>query len=109
MRYRIKALRPGVGVTALTMEALDEIEATTRLQREGAHVLSIVPERGGWLAARRTRFPLLLFTQELIALLDAGLTLSETLETLAEKESRPESRQLIERLLATMREGKAHV
>lgn len=106
MRYRIKALRPGAGVTALTVEALDEVEATTRLQREGAQVLSIVAERGSWLAARRTRFPLLLFTQELIALLDAGLTLSETLETLAEKESRPESRQLIERLLATMREGR---
>jgi general secretion pathway protein F len=106
MRYRVKALRPGAGVTALTLEALDEAEVTARLQREGAQVLSIVAERAGWLAARRTRFPLLLFTQELIALLDAGLTLTEALETLAEKESRPESRQLIERLLATMREGR---
>lgn len=93
-------------MTALTVEALDEAEATTRLQREGAQILSIVAERGNWLAARRARFPLLLFTQELIALLDAGLSLTETLETLAEKESRPESRQLIERLLATMREGR---
>ena len=106
MRYRVKALRPGAGVTAMTVEALDEAEATARLQHEGAQVLSIVAERGNWLAARRARFPLLLFTQELIALLDAGLTLTETLETLAEKESRPESRQLIERLLTTMREGR---
>ncbi|MHB1085932.1 MAG: type II secretion system F family protein [Thiobacillus sp.] len=106
MRYRVKALRPGSGVMAMTVEALDEAEVSARLQHEGAQVLSIVAERGGWLAARRVRFPLLLFTQELIALLDAGLTLSETLETLAEKESRPESRQLIERLLATMREGR---
>jgi len=106
MRYRVKALRPGTGVTALTVEALDEVEAATRLQREGAQILSIVAERGNWLAARRTRFPLLLFTQELIALLDAGLTLTEALETLGEKESRAESRQLIERLLATMREGR---
>lgn len=106
MRYRVKALRPGIGVTALTVEALDEVEATTRLQREGAHVLSIVAERGHWLAAQRARFPLLLFTQELIALLDAGLTLTEALETLAEKESRTESRQLIDRLLATLRDGR---
>ena len=106
MRYRVKALRPGAGVTALTVEALDEAEVTERLQREGAQILSIVAERGNWLAARRARFPLLLFTQELIALLDAGLSLTETLETLAEKESRPESRQLIERLLASMREGR---
>lgn len=106
MRYRVKALRPGTGVMALTVEAIDETEAIARLQREGAQVLSIVAERGNWLAARRARFPLLLFTQELIALLDAGLTLTETLETLAEKESRPESRQLFERLLVTMREGR---
>jgi general secretion pathway protein F len=106
MRYRVKALRPGAGVTALTVEALDEAEATARLQHEGAQVLSIAAERGNWLAARRARFPLLLFTQELIALLDAGLTLTEALETLAEKESRTESRQLIERLLASMREGR---
>lgn len=106
MRYRVKALRPGASVTALTVEALDEAEATARLQREGAQILSIVAERGNWLAARRARFPLLLFTQELIALLDAGLSLTEVLETLAEKESRPESRQLIERLLASMREGR---
>ena len=106
MRYRIKALRPGTGVMAMTVEALDEAEATARLQREGAQVLSIVAEHGGWLTARRARFPLLLFTQELIALLDAGLTLTEALETLAEKESRTESRQLIERLLVSMREGR---
>jgi general secretion pathway protein F len=91
---------------AMTVEALDEAEATSRLQREGAQVLSIVAERGGLFAARRTHFPLLLFTQELIALLDAGLTLTEALETLAEKESRTESRQLIERLLGAMREGR---
>ena len=97
MRYQVKALRPGAGVTVQIMEAIDKTEATTRLQREGAQVLSIVAVRYGWLAARRARFPLMLFTQELIALLDAGLTLTESLETLAEKESRPESRQLIER------------
>lgn len=106
MRYRIKALRPGTGVAVLTMEALDEAEASLRLQREGAQVLSIVAERGNWLATRQARFPLLLFTQEMIALLDAGLALTEALETLAEKESRTESRQLIERLLAAMREGR---
>ncbi|MGK2951702.1 MAG: type II secretion system F family protein, partial [Thiobacillus sp.] len=106
MRYRVKALRPGAGVTALTVDALDEAEAVARLQREGAQILSIVAERSQWLTTRRARFPLLLFTQELIALLDAGLSLTETLETLAEKEGRSESRQLIERLLATMREGR---
>jgi len=106
MRYRVKALRPGSGIAAWTVEALDEAEAAARARGEGAQVLSVVAERGRWLAARRARFPLLLFTQELIALLDAGLALTEALETLAEKEHRAESRQLIERLLDAMREGK---
>ncbi|MDA8129052.1 MAG: type II secretion system F family protein [Betaproteobacteria bacterium] len=106
MRYRVKALYPGTGVTATTVEAIDETEARARLQRDGAQVLSIVAQRGNWLPTHRTRFPLVLFTQELIALLDAGLTLTEALETLGEKESRTESRQLIERLLAAMREGR---
>lgn len=106
MRYRVKAVRPGAGMTATTVEALDEAEVALHLTREGAQVVSIRPERGGLSFSRRARFPLVLFTQELIALLDAGLTLTEALETLAEKEHKPEAKQLIERLLATMREGR---
>ena len=106
MRYRVKALRPGEGVTALTMEAIDADEVTARLQRSGLQVLSVNAERGPWLGARRSHFSLILFTQELIALLEAGLSLSEALETLAEKEHKPEARQLIERLVQTMREGR---
>ena len=106
MRYRVKTLRPGEGVTALTIDALDADEITARLQRTGAQVLSIHAERASWLTTRRSHFPLMLFTQELIALLDAGLSLTEALETLAEKEHKPESRQMIDRLLQTMREGR---
>jgi general secretion pathway protein F len=106
MRYRVKALRPGEGVSALTVEALDAEEATARLQRSGAQVLSIHADNGSLFGARKTPFQLMLFTQELIALTDAGLSLTEALETLAEKEHKPEARQLIERLLVSMREGR---
>lgn len=108
MRFRVKALRPGSSVMSLTVEALDESSAVHQLQREGAQVLSIVAERSGWfsLSARRTHFQLSLFTQELIALLEAGLPLTDALDTLAEKEHRTESRQLIEHLLVVMREGR---
>ncbi len=91
---------------ALTVEAIDAAEASAGLQRTGAQVLSVHAERGSWLTARRSHFPLMLFTQELIALLDAGLSLTEALETLAEKEHKPESRQMIDRLVQTMREGR---
>jgi general secretion pathway protein F len=106
MRYKVKALRPGEGVTALTVEALDAEEATARLQRSGAQVLSIHADSGSLFGARKTPFQLMLFTQELIALTDAGLSLTEALETLAEKEHKAEAKQLIERLLVSMREGR---
>ena len=105
MRYRVKALRPGEGVMALIVEAIDADEARAGLRRTGAQVLSVHAERGSWFK-RRSHFPLMLFTQELIALLDAGLSLTEALETLAEKEHKPESRQMIDRLVQTMREGR---
>ena len=105
MRYRVKVLRPGEGVTTLVVEAIDADEARTGLQRSGAQVLSVHAERGSSFK-RRSHFPLMLFTQELIALLDAGLSLTEALETLAEKEHKPESRQMIDRLVQTMREGR---
>ena len=105
MRYRVKALRPGEGVMALIVEAIDADEARAGLQRSGAQVLSVHAERGSSFK-RRSHFPLMLFTQELIALLDAGLSLTEALETLAEKEHKPESRQMIDRLVQTMREGR---
>ena len=63
MRYRVKALQPGTGVTALVIEALDAGEAAARVRQQGGQVLHVVPERSGWQSARRTRFPLLLFTQ----------------------------------------------
>lgn len=54
----------------------------------------------------RPRFPLLLFTQELHALLRSGISLVEAIETLAEKESRAETRAALQRLLSALYEGK---
>ena len=54
MRYRVKTLRPGEGVTALTIDALDADEITARLQRTGAQVLSIHAERASWLTTSET-------------------------------------------------------
>ena len=48
-----------------------------------------------WLSDRGERFPLPLFSQELLVLLDAGLPLVEALETLAEKEKRAEWRAVL--------------
>jgi general secretion pathway protein F len=57
-----------------------------------------------WRAAQ-ARFPLTLFSQELLVLLKAGLPLVEAIETLAEREKRSEFRALLERIAAILRQG----
>ncbi|HYI86458.1 MAG TPA: type II secretion system F family protein, partial [Burkholderiales bacterium] len=57
------------------------------------------------LVARSSRFPLPLFSQELLVLLAAGLSLVEALETLAQKEKRAEWRAVLASLLAVLRQG----
>lgn len=50
-------------------------------------------------------FSLLLFSAELLALLEAGLSLVETFEALLEKEGSPIARAVLERLIAQLRDG----
>ena len=57
------------------------------------------------LVARSGRFPLPLFSQELLVLLAAGLSLVEALETLAQKEKRAEWRAVLASLLGVLRQG----
>jgi general secretion pathway protein F len=106
MRYEIRALRAAQGVMALSLEASDAADATRQAERLGYTVLSVRARRA-WarMVGRSARFPLVLFSQQLLALLDAGLTLVEALETLADKEARPELRQVYEGLIGRLREG----
>jgi general secretion pathway protein F len=107
MRFSAEILRQGGKPERLEVDALDADQARRRLLAEGCAVLRIKPlgAGGGWL--RRTRaFPLVLFCQELLALLRAGLSIVEGLETLAEKESQPEARAILDGLLGELRQGK---
>jgi len=52
------------------------------------------------------RFPLVLFSQELLVLLEAGLPLVEAIDTLAEKERRGDFRALLTRVVVVLREGR---
>ena len=58
------------------------------------------------LGNRQAKFPLLLFSQELLALLNAGLSLMEALQTLAVKETRPDARKVLEQVIAGLYEGR---
>jgi len=103
MQYLVKALKPGFGVSVLTLEAADANEATLQAQAQGCAVLSV--SRASLGRERTARFPLLLFSQELLSLLDSGISIVEAIETLAEKENRPAVRQTLEKILTALREG----
>jgi len=108
MQFKIKAHRSGEGVCVLSFSALDESDAASQAKSQGYNVLSIKSEGGVGLPRFKKPgnwFPLVPFSQELLALLDAGLSLVEALETLAEKERHTEAKKVFDSLVARLYEG----
>jgi general secretion pathway protein F len=92
-------------VESLEHQATDEAAAVQALEGRGYHVLS-VRARAGLRWRGEARFPLTLFSQELRALVQAGLPLLEAIETLAQKERSDEWRNLLEAVAAALRQGR---
>jgi general secretion pathway protein F len=107
MRFRVKAVSAGGGVQNYILDALDESDARRQVDGAGFALISIVRERSLALLNRPARMPLINFSQELVALLDAGLSLVESIETLAEKEANPGVRRVMDQLMVRLREGQA--
>ncbi len=109
MRFELKALKGRQGLEALMLEAPSAAEAIRQASAQGYTVLSARPSFS--LRAFRLRsssaFPLALFSQELVSLLQAGLNLVESLEALAEKEGRTEARTIIRGVLNQLYEGRS--
>ena len=107
MRFQLKAIAPGGGVESLESQAPDEATAVQQLEGRGYAVLSVRAKGALGVPWRAPgRFPLVLLSQELRVLLNAGLPLVESLETLAQKERRDEHRAVLERIVAALREGR---
>jgi general secretion pathway protein F len=107
VRFELKAIDPGGAVEALQFQAPDAAAAVKSIEARGYTVLSVRAQRSLGVPWRRRgeRFPLALFSQELRALIGAGLPLVEAIETLGQKEKRDEFRSLLARLVALLREG----
>jgi general secretion pathway protein F len=109
MQFEIRALRGAEGLVTVALEAPDETSALEQARAQGLAVLSARPRRAlpALASPFAPRFPLLLFSQELVALLSAGLSLPEVVETLAEKEARPDFRRIFAALRASLYEGRS--
>ncbi len=109
MHYQVRGLGSDGAILVLEIDARDERDASEQAAARGLAVLSMRRRAGvgAWIVARRARFPLLLFSQELLALLQSGISLVEAIETLAEKEQRPETRKALDQLITRLRQGQA--
>ncbi|MHB8726471.1 MAG: type II secretion system F family protein [Casimicrobiaceae bacterium] len=105
MEFRVKALDREHAVLAQQVDAIDETDARRQLGMLGLRVISVAPVRELRLFARTAKVPLVIFSQELVALLDAGLSLVESIEALTEKESSASVRRPLEQILSRLYEG----
>ena len=105
MQYRIKALSPAHAVLTHSVDAVDEADVRRQFTLRGLRIISVAAVGRRKLFARQAKLPLVILSQELVALLDAGLSLVESIEALTEKESSATLRQPLERILQRLYEG----
>jgi general secretion pathway protein F len=105
VEFRVKALDREQAVLSQLIDAIDELDARRQLGVLGLRVIALAPVRQARLFARATKIPLVIFSQELVALLDAGLSLVEAIEALTEKETSPAVRRPLEQILSRLYEG----
>jgi general secretion pathway protein F len=107
MQFAVRTLAPDMRIASVLVDALDEADARRQVEARGLFVSAIEPVQAPLLRRQRGgKLSLVLFSQELLALLTAGLGIVEGLEALLEKEASPATRTVLERLLAGLREGK---
>jgi len=107
MQFAVRTLAPDLSIASIVVDALDEADARRQVEARGLYVSAVEAQGGVRMArARGPKLSLVLFSQELLALLNAGLGIVEGLEALLEKEANPAARGVLERLLAGLREGK---
>jgi general secretion pathway protein F len=106
-RLRLRVRRADGTSAWVEYADVTEAEAVRRALASGGKVLAI--EQAAQSSASThsgPRFALLLFSQELLALLDAGLNLTEALSTLHAKERQPLVRDVLTQILVALREGR---
>lgn len=106
MRFELKAIGQDGRVESLDLHGLDEASAVQQAQSRGYTVLAVRPRMGlAGLRGAQDRFPVALFSQELLVLIDAGLPLVDSIQTLAERERRSDFRALLQRICEILRQG----
>ncbi|MBX9676907.1 MAG: type II secretion system F family protein [Methylotenera sp.] len=104
MEYQVKAVR-GKEMALLNIIAQHTEDAKSQARAKGYTPISVNTKTLQFKSQTGKKFPLALFSQELLALLEAGLNLVESIETLAEKESRSQVKTALDALLQALYQG----
>ena len=106
MRYRVRVDTDG-GQQEFELDAADDAQLRESVGAMGFTFIDATPleARKRALSLRKPVFERALFTQELIALLEAGLSLVETVETLRDKSKEGLNRTVLQQIVAALYEG----
>lgn len=105
MRYLVRVISQHAEVETLEISAPSRTHAVEVARQQGYSVLGVASPAFSWRQPISYRFPLQIFCQELNTLLSAGLSLVESLEALAEKETGEQTRKMLHSLLESLRQG----
>ncbi len=107
MQFELRALAPDQRVITLRLQARDEAQARELAAGQALQTLSVrVCGGASFFGGRgRPRFSLLLFCQELLALLEAGLSVIEALEAMEEGRGNSTASDLAGVLAQSLRQG----
>ena len=109
MKFQIKGMTEVGEVVRVTVEAADVAEARRAGSVQGLSILTLKAQNpfASMMPKKRVRFALDLFSQELLSLLESGLSLVEAVETLAEKEENSASAQTLNELTGHLHRGQS--
>jgi len=104
VEFRAKVL-DGSSVASCVIDAVSEADARRQIALRNLRLISLEPARRLRRLFQAPQLPLAVFSQQLVSLLDAGLSLVEALEALAQKESNGGTQRILERILLRLYEG----
>jgi general secretion pathway protein F len=111
IQFQLRVQSGAGNAQSITIDAASESDAIRVAVKSGWRVLAIdslaeAAENAG-AATSTAKFPLLQFSQELLALLEAGLNLTEAITTLHNKEIRLSVKAVIGGILLALQHGKS--
>lgn len=106
MKFELKVAQGDV-ISLLALEASNAAHARSLAESQGFSVLNVKGASAALFSVKFStpKFNLTLFSQELLALLESGLSLIEAIEALAEKEQQAEAKAVFNQVIPALYEG----